>query len=606
MKKIIIAIAALSAALSFTSCNKEEVLTGGSDIQPEAPVTVYATTGAMTKTSLSGNDTDGYQVLWSEGDEIIFVSKSSPAKKAVFTLTDGVGKTSGTFVPKDGQTPPEDGDYIVYYPATYDGTNWPASQTYVEGNISESPMKAEAKVSGGKIPDLKFQNAGGILRITVDKNAEVSINKISFYAKELSSPVVLNCSSVGLNSATAFHIAMPAKTYSEVQIFLTDSDDKTCCKSFKGTDGLVIERSKITTASFSVDKSKFVFLAAGYKLTINGHEGIVVDLGTTLGKVIVATMNVGATTVNGSKCLGDKMKYDEACAAWSGWRLPTVDELTAFCDPGYPACGDTYGAAGCTGAVMWDIDGDEEFDLYLPLNDYYFDGEYYFPSDKYWTGTTDDGGDTYYYFAPAIEYDGEYSPLEKIADNGGKGIIEETLDLKYIKDIVSEDYSSEKVVPIKGTITQISHSEKNFYLGCSNQTCRKKLTKKEGEENYVCPKCNTKSEKASYYYTLSLKVKDCSGEYWIDILDKPAETLIQYPAEEYKEFVLEKNQEKLKEISEGMEFKEFLFWVKPKPNSYGGNTKIRLYAYKIEALKDTHYSTLLKSVDKMIQGSSGY
>lgn len=408
MKKIIIAIAALSAALSFTSCNKEEAVTGGSDIQPEAPVTVYATTGGMTKTSLSGNDTDGYQVLWSADDKIIFVSKSNPAKKAVFTLTDGVGKTSGTFVLKDGDTPPEDGDYIVYYPYTYDGTNWPASQTYVEGNISGSPMKAEANVSGGKISDLKFQNAGGILRITVAQNTEVAIKKISFYAKELSSPVVLNCSSVGLNSATAFHIAMPENTYSEVKIFLTDSDDKTCCKSFKGTDGLVIGRREITTASFSVDKSKFV--AAGYKLTINNHEGIVVDLGTTLGKVIVATMNVGAESVNGAGCLGTKMTYDGACAAWSGWRLPTVNELTAFCDPGYPGvCGDTYGVEGGTGAVMWDIDGVVGIDLYLPLSEMDEDeGQY--PCDKYWTGTP--GGDgTYYYFAPAIDWENDYFPL---------------------------------------------------------------------------------------------------------------------------------------------------------------------------------------------------
>lgn len=417
MKKIIIAIAALSAALSFTSCNKEEVVTGGSDIQPEAPVTVYATTGGMTKTSLSGNDTDGYQVLWSEGDEIIFVNQLDPAKKAVFTLTDGVGKTSGTFVLKGGEIAPEDGKYTVYYPATYDGTNWPASQTYVEGNISGSPMTVdEASVSGGKISDLNFKNAGGILRITVAQNTEVAIKKISFYAKELSSPVVLNCSSsVSLSSeAKTFHIAMPANKYSEVQIFLTDSDDKTCCKSFKGTDGLVIGLSEIATASFSVDKSKFVFLAAGYKLTINGHEGIVVDLGTTLGKVIVATMNVGATVVNGPGCCGSKLAFAESYTDWSGWRLPTVDEFETLCDPSYPALGDPEEGEGedrgGTGAMIWDIDGDEEIDLYLPLNEM-GDDEGRYPCDKYWTGTAGNDG-KYYYFAPEILFDGDYSPLE--------------------------------------------------------------------------------------------------------------------------------------------------------------------------------------------------
>ena len=394
-------------------------MTGGSDIQPEAPVTVYATTGGMTKTSLSGNDTDGYQVIWSASDEIIFVNQSDPAKKAIFTLTDdGVGKTSGTFVLKDVETAPEDGDYIVYYPVTYDGTNWPASQTYVEGNISGSPMKAVANVSGGMISDLKFQNAGGILRITVAENAEVAINKISFYAKELSSPVVLNCSSsVSLSSeAKTFHIAMPLNgkepaSYSNVSIYLTDTNGKVCCKSPKAPT-LDIARSQITNASFSVNSKDFYSYTTGSKVKVSGHEGIVVDLNhDNAADVIVATMNVGATTVNEDDCLGDKMDYDAACAAWSGWRLPTVNELTAFCDPGYPGvCGDTYGVEGGTGAVMWDIDGVDEIDLYLPLNDYDDSGDSN-PSDKYWTGTPGSDG-TYYYFAPAILYDGDYSPLE--------------------------------------------------------------------------------------------------------------------------------------------------------------------------------------------------
>ena len=144
----------------------------------------------------------------------------------------------------------------------------------------------------------------------------------------------------------------------------------------------------------------------GSKVTIGGHEGIVVNINGKL--VIVATMNVGAESVNGSDCFGTKMTYDKACAAWSGWRLPTVEELTAFCDPGYPACGDTYGAAGCTGAMMWYIDGDDEIDLYLPLNDNDEDAN---PSDIYWTGTPGSDG-TYYYFAPEISYDTDYAPLE--------------------------------------------------------------------------------------------------------------------------------------------------------------------------------------------------
>ena len=192
-------------------------------------------------------------------------------------------------------------------------------------------------------------------------------------------------------------------------ITLTDTDGKTFKRTLKSDKTLKITRSAITSTSFVLGTFAAPY-SHGDKVTIDGHDGIVVDLGGTLGKVIVATMNVGAGSVNGSDCFGEKKTYDAACAAWSGWRLPTVDELTAFCDPGYPGvCGDTYGVVeGGTGAVMWDIDGVSGIDLYLPLNDYDEDA---YPSDIYWTGTPG-SGDTYYYFAPAIYFDGDYSPLE--------------------------------------------------------------------------------------------------------------------------------------------------------------------------------------------------
>ena len=382
-------------------------MTGGSDIQPEAPVTVYATTGGMTKTSLSGNDTDGYQVLWSADDEIIFVSQSDPAKKAFFTLKDGVGKTSGTFVLKDGQTAPEGGPYTVYYPATYDGTNWPASQTYAEGNIAGSPMKAQVTVADGKTPaSVEFMNEGGILRLTVKGTA--TVKSIEVRATELSTSITLSCGpGVALTSeGTVFHIAMPSgsesTTYTGVKIILTDTKGKKCTKAFKGTTGLVIERSMITKASFTASDFNYY---VGDKVTIDGHEGIVVDLNhDNAADVIVATMNVGATTVNGSGCGGSKLAFAKSYTNWSGWRLPTVNEIKTLCDVEYPTWGDTMEGEG-NGALLWYIDDKDGIDLYLPLNDY--DGSN--PYDRYWTGTPGEN-DTKkcFYFAPELDYESGY------------------------------------------------------------------------------------------------------------------------------------------------------------------------------------------------------
>ena len=144
-------------------------------------------------------------------------------------------------------------------------------------------------------------------------------------------------------------------------------------------------------------------------VSCSGHDGIVVDLGGTLGKVAVATMNVGATSVNDARCSDFYLTYANACAAWSGWRLPTLEEFEALCLPGSKGiCGNTQVGEHYVPMMMWDLNNNGEIDLYLPLYDNDEDADNN-PYDKYWTGTPGND-DTQYYFAPEIEFDGEYAP----------------------------------------------------------------------------------------------------------------------------------------------------------------------------------------------------
>ncbi len=246
MKKIIITLAAVAAAFSMVSCNKEMVTPEDNPAIGEKTVIFASTEDGMTKTALSGNDTDGYEVVWSTGDSFNIGGET-------FTLAGEAGKSSGTF---EG-TVPADGDYTVYYPSTYNGTDWPAAQTYVEGNIAGSPMKAEVTVSGGKVPSLEFKNEGGILRLTVGEESasdEYTIKSVKVSADQLPNSITLDCGTgVELDGSLVFNIAMPAGTYTGVTIKLYTTGPNTCTKSFKGTNGLVIERSKITTASFTAN-----------------------------------------------------------------------------------------------------------------------------------------------------------------------------------------------------------------------------------------------------------------------------------------------------------------------------------------------------------------
>lgn len=427
MKKNTFILMAMTAMFGLSSCDKELFSTENTN----KTFTLFATTESGTKTALSGNDTDGYQVVWSEGDQFAIYNKSEgntyTKVSSNFTLESGEGTPNGTFT---GSATLNTGtEYMALYPASiysnsYDKTTWPATtQTCTVGKITNSPMFATFTVNEkNQIPTVSFKNMGGILRLTVKNTESVSIKikKITVCADELESPITLDCSDcsngeggVDLTAGgTQFHIAMPSNgnepaSYSNVSIDLTDTNGKVCCKSLQSDVKLDIVRSQITNALFSVNSKDFYSCTTGSKVKISGHEGIVVDLNhDNAADVIVATMNVGATAVNGEGCLGDKMKYNAACAAWSGWRLPDVDEIKTLCDEDY-TWGDTEAGEpgdGSNSILAWYIDDVDGIDLYLPLNDYDYGYNGLYPYDKYWTGTPG-SGDTYYYFAPELDYE---------------------------------------------------------------------------------------------------------------------------------------------------------------------------------------------------------
>ena len=162
-------------------------------------------------------------------------------------------------------------------------------------------------------------------------------------------------------------------------------------------------------------------------------------------------------------------------------------------------------------------------------------------------------------------------------------------DVVYIKDTLDSRDTVEDVISITkicATVTQILHNEKNYYLGCSDRNCKRKLIYEANRNEYFCENCNRSYETPNYYYTLSLRVKDASCEHWIDIFDKSAENIMKMKPEEYKNILKDKNNSKLKEISNRIEFKQFNFWVKSKLQKYNNVSKKKLYAYKLEPVND--------------------
>lgn len=235
MKKINSILMILAVAAGFTNCTKVNIVENNKD-----GAVVYATTGEVTKTTLS----DDYKVLWSQGDQVKFVKDGDATTKYTFDLESGSGTASGTFTCTET---PKEGTYTVYYPASYDGTNWPA-QTYVNAtDISGAPMTATATVgSDGSISDITFANEGGILRYTVKGTKSIkSINVKSGSALD----VTLGCGDgVELTAeGTVFNIALPAGTYTDATLTFTATDNTVATMT---ASEFIVKKNVVSLATF--------------------------------------------------------------------------------------------------------------------------------------------------------------------------------------------------------------------------------------------------------------------------------------------------------------------------------------------------------------------
>ena len=135
---------------------------------------------------------------------------------------------------------------------------------------------------------------------------------------------------------------------------------------------------------------------------------------------------------------------------------------------------------------------------------------------------------------------------------------------------------------IRATVTHLGHTEKNFYPGCPNRECNRKLSFTNGD--WICQSCRQSFKTPRYYYSLNIRVKDCSSEYWVDIFGKPAEMIMNINADDYRNILVNRDEEKLGQISDGVEYKEFYFLLKVKLNKYNDTTKKKFTATKIERI----------------------
>ena len=155
--------------------------------------------------------------------------------------------------------------------------------------------------------------------------------------------------------------------------------------------------------------------------------------------------------------------------------------------------------------------------------------------------------------------------------------------IKNLQNKFSNNISQNEVsmnFTIKATVLEFEHGSKNYYLGCPNKICRKKVIKK-GDE-YFCPGCENIINSIEYYYILTLRVIDVSGEHSLNLFGEQVTNLFGIDAKTYSDLIEKNDVEKLKEITNKIEYHCFYFYGKANIFKYGTRIKTQLFVYKFE------------------------
>lgn len=319
MKKTILSIAVIAAAVFTASCQKENLQENTASEGSASIFTATIENGADTKTTVEriGGNPAIYKTYWESTDQISIDG-------SIYTATpDDTDKTKATFNKTSGADPTA--PFHAYFPASmYSGSKAILLETYdYEDGKYNMPMYAESSTM-----DLSFKNLCGVLAIKVFganftsvTSIEVSSDKqmngeftaaadgtLTFKTEGVSltddnRKVTLNftsAKSIAADGSATFYIPVPAADNHHLTIKVFNGSVSANMVTTK-TGGVKIDRNMVYPINF---------LGLPY-VEIGGKKW--------------ATMNLGATTVadNLSTCAGDYYQWGSVntlygSITWSG------------------------------------------------------------------------------------------------------------------------------------------------------------------------------------------------------------------------------------------------------------------------------------------------
>ena len=191
------------------------------------------------------------------------------------------------------------------------------------------------------------------------------------------------------------------------------------------------------------------------------------------------------------------------------------------------------------------------------------------------------------------KYIKEKNEFKELSSNNNSFDLSGPVEISYIKEILDEnrllDDQNRTTIKIRAYLDYINHTEKNYYPGCLD--CKKKLS--QDSDGWMCQTCNKRFNEPKYYFTLSFRVRDLTGECWIEMFGDIASKFLGINVQEYKEIIVNNDLSKINEINSKIDFKEFIFIGKVRINTFNNISKKRFSVFRCEEINQKSESEKL-------------
>ncbi|CAH2354558.1 replication factor A protein 1 [[Candida] railenensis] len=161
---------------------------------------------------------------------------------------------------------------------------------------------------------------------------------------------------------------------------------------------------------------------------------------------------------------------------------------------------------------------------------------------------------------------------------------------------------------IKATISFLKTNDGNFcYPSCNNDVngspCNRKVVDTHND-GWRCERCDITFAEPEYRYILNISVMDSTGQLWMTLFDKEANTLLGLSANELRKLKEQSDNNEnaeFQQVIEKVTMKEYSFRVKARQDSYNGVTRIRYQGMAISPVDFSAECDLLcKELDSML------